>query len=249
MKKKAKAKASGINVWCSHDKIVSTKSLKPNPKNPNIHPDDQIELLAGVIKRLGWRQPITVSNLSGMIVKGHGRLAAARFLGATKVPVDYQDYATEAEEYADLVADNALAELSEMDSDLMKEIADLDIMKDFDLSTLGVEYPSVEITTFTDIEVSPEVAERLKAEAKQELREEVKKEVRAEIERDVRVELDGGFEPALDPLVGTKEVGPDDIDSARERLAEQMKKSNEKFQDGQVKVMCPHCAEEFYINE
>ena len=41
------------------------------------------------------------SNRSGFIVKGHCSLAAARLLGVESVPVDYQDYETEAAEWAD----------------------------------------------------------------------------------------------------------------------------------------------------
>jgi DNA modification methylase len=111
-----KAEASGIPVFCAHDKVVPISELKPNLKNPNIHPESQIELLAEVINTQGWRAPITVSMRSGLVVRGHGRLAAALLLGVNEAPVDYQDYASEAEEWADLVADNRLAELSETDN-------------------------------------------------------------------------------------------------------------------------------------
>ena len=43
---KAKALANEIEVWCSFDELVSVDSLNPNPKNPNKHPDSQIELLS-----------------------------------------------------------------------------------------------------------------------------------------------------------------------------------------------------------
>lgn len=114
-------------MYCAHDAIVDAAALVPNPKNPNTHPDSQIQLLGRIIRQTGWRQPITVSNRSGFIVKGHGRLAAALLEELQEVPVDYQDYATEAEEYADLVADNRLAELAEIDQKLLADIfADID---------------------------------------------------------------------------------------------------------------------------
>lgn len=114
-------------MYCAHDAIVDAATLVPNPKNPNTHPDSQIQLLGRIIRQTGWRQPITVSNRSGFIVKGHGRLAAALLEELQEVPVDYQDYATEAEEYADLVADNRLAELAEIDQKLLADIfADID---------------------------------------------------------------------------------------------------------------------------
>ena len=101
-----KAFADGRPVFCAHDKIVPIKELRENPLNPNKHPDDQIRALAAIIKATGWRQPITVSTRSGLIVKGHGRLAAAKYGKFKEAPVDYQNYASEEEELADLMADS-----------------------------------------------------------------------------------------------------------------------------------------------
>ena len=111
-----KAHADGCPVFCAHDKIVPIKDLRENPLNPNKHPDDQIRALAAIIKAAGWRQPITVSKRSGLIVKGHGRLMAAKYAKLKEAPVDYQNYANEEEELADLMADNRIAELAEIDS-------------------------------------------------------------------------------------------------------------------------------------
>ena len=129
--------ADGIRVYCSHDKIVNIDELKPNPKNPNQHPDEQIELLSKIILQNGWRDRITVSNLSGLIVKGHGRYMAAIGAGLSEVPVDYQDYEDAAAEYADLIADNKIAELSEVDDDAASELLlSLDDV-DFDVELAG----------------------------------------------------------------------------------------------------------------
>jgi DNA modification methylase len=140
---KPKATAAGVPVYCAHDAIVDAAALVPNPKNPNTHPDSQIQLLGRIIRQTGWRQPITVSNRSGFIVKGHGRLAAALLEEMQEVPVDYQDYATEAEEYADLVADNRLAELAEIDQKLLA-----DIFADIDTGEIPLE-----LTGYTEEEV------------------------------------------------------------------------------------------------
>lgn len=111
---KKRGYAGDIPVYCAHDEIVPVEQLKPNPKNPNRHPEDQVEILSKVIQAQGWRQPVKVSKRSGFIVSGHGRYAAATLLGCP-VPVDYQDYESEAEELADLLADNRIAELAELD--------------------------------------------------------------------------------------------------------------------------------------
>ena len=139
---KAKALANGIEVWCSFDELVSVDSLNPNPKNPNKHPDSQIELLSKNIKYLGWRHPITVSKRSGFIVAGHGRLMAAKKLGVQIVPVDYQEFNSDADEMAVLVTDNRLAELSETSEEDLKNI----------LSELDGKI-EIDLTGFSDAEV------------------------------------------------------------------------------------------------
>jgi hypothetical protein len=136
---KARTLANGIEVWCSFDKLVPVGELKPNPRNPNTHPQRQIELLAKNIRYFGWRQTITVSNLTGLIVSGHGRLMAAKHLGVEVVPVDYQDFANENEELAVLVADNRLAELSSVDLNELEKIASEWKAADFDTILAGFE--------------------------------------------------------------------------------------------------------------
>ena len=107
--------ADGIPVHCAHSAIVKTNELKPHPRNPNIHPKEQIQAFAKIIQTLGWRQAIVVSTRSGLITKGHGKLAVARYLEAREVPVDYQHYKDEAQEWQDIIADNKIAEMSERD--------------------------------------------------------------------------------------------------------------------------------------
>ena len=141
---KQKGIAAGVPVYCAHDKIVDTVKMVPNPANPNKHPDDQIKMLAKIIKSSGWRQPITVSNRSGYIVKGHGRLMAAQLAGLDQVPVDYQDYASEAEEYADLIADNRIAELADVDNKMLADIfAEIDT-GEIDLDQTGYKETEIE---------------------------------------------------------------------------------------------------------
>ena len=141
---KQKGTAAGIPVYCAHDKIEETVKLIPNPANPNKHPDDQIKMLAKIIKTGGWRAPITVSTRSGYIVKGHGRLMAAQLAGLDEAPVDYQDYASEAEEYADLIADNRIAELAETDQKMLADIfAEIDT-GEIDLDQTGYKDTEIE---------------------------------------------------------------------------------------------------------
>lgn len=133
-----------MEVFCTHTKLVPVADLKPNPRNPNTHPEAQIELLAKILQSSGWRQPIVVSKRSGFIVKGHGRLQSAIKAGFEKVPVDFQDYADEATEWADMVADNRLAELAEMDNTILKDIIEELDTGEIDLDLTGYDQESLE---------------------------------------------------------------------------------------------------------
>lgn len=130
-------------VNCAFDKMVPLHKLVPNPRNPNKHPGEQLRLLAKVIDYQGWRNPIVVSNRSGFIVKGHARLAAALLLGLEEAPVDYQDYESEAQEWADMLADNRLAELAEIDKPTLK-----DLLQEMDTGAVDLE-----LTGFTEMAI------------------------------------------------------------------------------------------------
>lgn len=136
---KARILADGIEVWCAYDKLVKVEEVIPHPKNPNTHPQSQIKILAQNIRYHGWRHPIVVSKLSGYIVAGHGRLEAAKELGVSIVPVEYQNFASEDNELAVLVGDNRLAELSSLDLNGLQDIIDGFKASDFDTILAGFE--------------------------------------------------------------------------------------------------------------
>jgi len=138
-------------VRCSFTKMEDVVNLVPHPSNPNKHGDAQVALLAKIIRHQGWRAPITISKRSGFIVSGHGRLQAALLLQVEKVPVDEQDFATEADEWAHLVADNKIAELAKTDYEALSEILhELKEMPDFDLDFLGMESHDLEVLLAAD---------------------------------------------------------------------------------------------------
>src|SRR4051812_45215947 len=60
--------------------------LIPSPRNARTHSDAQVAEIAGSIRAFGFTNPILVGE-DGDVVAGHGRLAAARQLGISTVPV------------------------------------------------------------------------------------------------------------------------------------------------------------------
>jgi|SRR6266481_4690165 len=60
--------------------------LIPSARNARTHSPAQVAEIAGSIRAFGFSNPILV-GADGDIIAGHGRLAAARQLGLTQVPV------------------------------------------------------------------------------------------------------------------------------------------------------------------
>ncbi len=135
-----------MKIHCAHTETADIESLTPHPMNPNRHPQKQIDLLAKILKHQGWRNPIVISKRSGFVIKGHARLQAAKLNAWITVPVDKQDYATEADEYADMVADNKIAELAESDEQMIQKLA-AEMSPDFDFDLFGI--PDFEIPGLT----------------------------------------------------------------------------------------------------
>jgi hypothetical protein len=121
--------ASGIDIFCKFDRIVSAAELTPHPKNPKTHPPKQLDRYEFVVggdpakkkKGNGWRRAVVVSTRSLFITKGNGAWQMAMRRG-WDVPVEFQDYKSEAEEIRDLLADNRLAELAETDDDKLRAL-------------------------------------------------------------------------------------------------------------------------------
>jgi ParB-like chromosome segregation protein Spo0J len=101
-----------VEIKSKEISIVDIDSLVLNPKNNNKHPKEQIDRLAKLIKYQGFRNPLIVSNRSGFVLAGHGRIEAAKLAGLKEVPVMFQDFENEAQEYAYLTSDNAIASWS-----------------------------------------------------------------------------------------------------------------------------------------
>ena len=129
---------------CNFTRLEPIEKVIPNPRNPNTHPEGQIDILAKIMEFQGWRLPIVVSKRSGFIVRGHGRLLAAQRLGLKKVPIDEQDYENEAQEWADLIADNRIAELAETDRATLKDVLEELDTGELDLDLTGFGQDSLE---------------------------------------------------------------------------------------------------------
>jgi ParB family chromosome partitioning protein len=130
----------GVNVTdvkALEIQMVDIDKIIPNPKNANRHSVEQIQRLEKLITKIGFRVPLIVSKRTGFLVSGHGRLEAAKNLGMKVLPVDHQEFESEAIEYAFLVSDNEIARWAELDKQSVYE--NLAEMQEFDIELLGIE--------------------------------------------------------------------------------------------------------------
>ncbi|MGE4359972.1 MAG: site-specific DNA-methyltransferase, partial [Lysobacteraceae bacterium] len=102
------------------------------------HSDEQIAQIAASIAEFGFVNPI-LTGADGVLVAGHGRLAAARKLGLPTVPVVVLDHLTPTQRRALVLADNRLAELATWDDALLR--IELEALQDdgFDLDLTGFD--------------------------------------------------------------------------------------------------------------
>ena len=128
-----------MSSWLA-DKIEPwpTTRLIPYARNARTHSPEQVAQIAASIVEFGFTNPILAGS-DGVIVAGHGRLAAAQKLGLATVPVVVLDHLTPTQRRALIIADNRIAENAGWDEALLRiEMADLQDA-DFDLSLTGFD--------------------------------------------------------------------------------------------------------------
>ena len=119
----------GATLW-------DLKKLKPYSQNARTHSQEQVEQIAASMVEFGFTQPILIDEKGG-IVAGHGRHAAANYLGLEKVPVIVLSHLSEQQRRAYIIADNQLALNAGWDEGTLRR--ELEALKgiSFDLWLLG----------------------------------------------------------------------------------------------------------------
>jgi len=129
-----------MNASWFADKIEQwpTAKLLPYARNARTHSEDQVAQIAASIAEFGFTNPILAGS-DGVIVAGHGRLAAAQKLGLEVVPVVVLDHLSPTQRRALVIADNRIAENAGWDDAMLRiEIAALQD-DDFDISLTGFD--------------------------------------------------------------------------------------------------------------
>src|SRR5271155_2584023 len=125
---------------------LRTAFLKPDPRNPRVHSDQQVRQIAKSIESFGFNVPILIDD-EKKVIAGHGRLMAARKLGWDTVPAIRLSHLTGSQRMAFLIADNRLTENSSWDERMLGEqlkiLSELEL--DFDLEAIGFEVPQIDL--------------------------------------------------------------------------------------------------------
>jgi len=156
--------------WLStHIERWPTAKLVPYARNARTHSDEQVAQIAASIVEFGFTNPILAGS-DGVIVAGHGRLAAAQKLSLDTVPVVVLDHLTPTQRRALIIADNRIAENAGWD-DAMLRIELQSLQEDgFNLDITGFDADALaeimagEETTIdgnTDEDSVPEISETI----------------------------------------------------------------------------------------
>lgn len=131
--------------------MVELNSLIPYSNNARTHTPQQIDRVAASIREFGFLNPVIVSK-DYTILCGHCRYYAAQKLKLEKVPCIKEEYLTEAQKKAYILADNRLALDAGWDEKLLKiELEELEGL-DFDLGLTGFDAKELTNVFDTDTE-------------------------------------------------------------------------------------------------
>ena len=124
--------------------MMPLAALKPWARNARTHSKKQVRQIANSIREFGFTNPVLV-DVSGTILAGHGRVAAARLLGMEAVPCVRIEHLSPAQKRAYVLADNKLALNAGWDEEILAE--ELGALMEIDPGF------SVEVTGFSIAEI------------------------------------------------------------------------------------------------
>jgi DNA modification methylase len=112
--------------------------LIPYARNARTHSEEQVAQIAASIAEFGFTNPI-LTGADGVIVAGHGRLAAAQKLGMVMVPVVVLEHLSPTQRRALVIADNRIAENAGWDESMLRVEMEALQLDDFDMSLTGFD--------------------------------------------------------------------------------------------------------------
>ncbi len=123
---------------------LNTSELIPYDKNPRILTDKHLQEVAACMGDVGNITPI-IADENKVILAGHTRLRAAKYLGLKEVPVVILSHLTNKQKKLYRIADNKLTENGKWDIDLLSS--------EFKELSLDLELSELELTGFSTTEI------------------------------------------------------------------------------------------------
>ncbi len=139
---------------------VAVTDIRQNSRNARTHSPRQISRIAESIRAFGFTNPVLIDE-NGVLIAGHGRLAAAIKLGLGHVPAIRISHLGDTEKRALMLADNKIALNAGWDLEILaNELADLSMMElSFDVELTGFEVGEIDIVISEGADKSSEDAD------------------------------------------------------------------------------------------
>lgn len=119
--------------------LINIDELIPDPDNANTHPKENLEAIAKSLERFGQDQFLIVRKSDMAVIKGNGRMTAAKeILGWTHLACIVVDD-DKATSIARSLADNRTSELSRWDFSMLQNNFNDLIGLDFNLNDIGFD--------------------------------------------------------------------------------------------------------------
>ena len=134
---------------------ISLEQLKAAPGNARTHSKQQISQIASSIRRFGFTNAVLIDD-AGMILAGHGRVAAARELGMAQIPCVRLSQMSDAEKRAYVIADNKLALNAGWDVEILSTELEALAELEFDISLTGFDLGEVDQLLCDNADSSPQ---------------------------------------------------------------------------------------------
>jgi hypothetical protein len=125
--------------------FISIDDIKPHPNNPKKHPPEQLDMIAEVIKAVGWGRAALLSK-DNYTLAGHGAIkAAVTRLGYKEIPCTRSPHMHDTPEALQIMlADNKLGEYNQWDFPQLEVIFTELQTKDINLELTGFKIAEID---------------------------------------------------------------------------------------------------------
>ena len=127
--------------------LVDIGRLIPYVNNARTHSPEQIAKLRSSLREFGFINPVLVDR-DYNVIAGHGRIAAAKEEGLTKIPCVFVEHLTEVQKKAYILADNRMAMDAGWDNDLLR--VELEALQGEDFDVLLTGFDETELSKLFD---------------------------------------------------------------------------------------------------